>query len=87
MFPLKLEAVILTVIAVCIFLTFYFTLLSFQTIDDAIKKQFVTIALYSLIAGIVIFASLMIHFSIKKIISPAEEQLIESEDSAQFDRE
>ena len=80
MFPLKLEAAILTIIAVCIFLAFYFAFLSFQTIDDVVKKQFVTIALYSLIAGIVIFASLMIHLAIKKIISTAE-------DSAEFDWE
>jgi len=77
---LKLEAAILTVIGVCIFLAFYFAFLSFQTIDDVVKKQFVTIALYSLIAGIVIFASLMIHLGIKKIISAAE-------DSAEFDWE
>lgn len=87
MFPLKLEAAILIVIGVCVFLSFYFAFLSFCTIDDFIKKQFVAISIYSLIAAVVIFASLIMHLSIKKVLPAVEEQLTESEDAQKFDGE
>jgi NADH:ubiquinone oxidoreductase subunit 6 (subunit J) len=63
------ESIIVVILAICIFLSFYFTVLSFQTVDDALKKQLVTLAAYSLITGVVIFACLMIYLGIKKAFS------------------
>lgn len=77
---LKAESIIISIFAIFIFLTFYFTFLSVQTIDDTLKKQLVTFAAYSLIAGVVILASLMIHFGIKKAFSRMGDQLAHSED-------
>lgn len=77
---LKVESITLMILALCIFLSFYFTFLSFQTIDDTVKKQLVILAASSLITGVVIFACLTIYIGIKKAISPIEGQLIECEE-------
>jgi hypothetical protein len=76
---LKVESAIVAVLTVCIFLSFYFAFLSFQAMDDAIKKQLVTLAAYTLITGIVVLASLMIHLVIKKAFIRVEDQLRQSE--------
>jgi hypothetical protein len=72
---LKVESAIVAVLAVCIFLSFYFALLSFQALDDAIKKQLVTLAAYILISGIIILSILIVHVGIKKAFSTIEDQL------------
>jgi len=61
------ESITVVIITICIFLSFYFTFLSFQTIDDALKKQLVTLAASSLITGVVIFACLTIYLGIKRL--------------------
>ena len=66
MFHLKVESIIVVILAICIFLSFYFTFLSFQTVDDALKKQLVTLAAYSLITGVIMLACITISLGIKK---------------------
>jgi len=74
------ESITVVILAICIFLSFYFTFLSFQTVDDALKKQLVTLAAYSLITGVIILSSLMIHLGIKKIFSTVWDQLRSGEE-------
>ena len=80
MFHLKVESITVVILAICIFLSFYFTFLSFQTVDDVLKKQFVTLAAFSLITGVIILSSLMIHLGIKKIFSRVGDQLRSGEE-------
>ena len=75
MFHLKVESIIVVIVAICIFLSFYFTFLSFQTIDDALKKQFVTLAAYSLITGVMLLACITISLGIKKAFPRVESKL------------
>ena len=84
---MKLESAIVAIFVICIFLSFYFTFLSFQAIDDVLKKQFVTLAAYSLMTGVVILASLMIHLGIKKAFSRVEDQLRSIEEPSEWDEE
>ncbi|NWF86502.1 hypothetical protein HXY32_01600 [Candidatus Bathyarchaeota archaeon] len=77
---MKVESITLMFLALCIFLSFYFTFLSFQMIDDTFKKQLVVLAASSLITGVVIFACLTIYVGIKKTLSHVEDQLIEGEE-------
>ena len=79
---LKVETVTVVILAFCIFLSFYFTFLSFQISDEAVKKQLVTLAASSLITGVVIFACLMIHLGIKKAFSRVEYHLRSGEESS-----
>jgi len=72
---LKAEAVAVAVLTVCLFISFYFAFLSFQEVDDALKKQLVTIAAYSLVTGVVIMACLTIYLGIKKAFSRMDDQL------------
>jgi len=72
---LKVETATVVVLAICIFLSFYFTFLSFQTMDDTLKKQLVTFAAYSIITGVVILAILMIQVGIKKAFSRVADEL------------
>jgi len=81
-FHLKVESIIVVILAICIFLSFYFTFLSFQTVDDALKKQLVTLAASSIITGVIIFACLMIHLGIKKAFSRVEYHLRSGEESS-----
>jgi hypothetical protein len=74
-FHLKLESITVVILTICIFLSFYFTFLSFQTIDDALKKQLVTLAASTVITGVVIFACLTIYLGIKKAFPRVEIQL------------
>jgi len=43
--------------------------------DDAIKKQLITLAIYSILTGVIILTSLIIHLGIKKALTPIETQL------------
>jgi len=69
---LRAESAIVVAVAVCIFLAFYFSYLSLQAFDDAIKRQFILLALSSLLTGAVIFGCLAIYIGIKKIFIKAE---------------
>jgi len=60
------------VLAVCIFLSFYFAFLSFQAVDDAVKKQLVMLAASSLITGVMILTCLTVYLGIKKAFSGVE---------------
>jgi len=82
-FHLKVESIIVVILAICIFLSFYFTFLSFQTVDDTLKKQFVTLAASSLITGVIILACLTISFGIKKVFSRIEDQLKITEEQSE----
>jgi len=81
------ESITVVFLVICIFLSFYFTFLSFQTIDDALKKQLVTLAAYSLITGVIILACLTISFGIKKAFSRIEDQLKITEESSEKDED
>jgi len=75
MFHLKVESITVVILAICIFLSFYFTFLSFQTVDDALKKQLVTLAAYSLITGVIILACITISLGIKKAFPRVDSKL------------
>ncbi|MGB9854733.1 MAG: hypothetical protein ACPLRY_08035 [Candidatus Bathyarchaeales archaeon] len=76
---MKIESAIVAVTAVCVFLTFYFSMLSFQMVDDALKGQIVILAVLSLLTGILIFGCLIIYLGIRKVFVRAE--LRKSEES------
>jgi hypothetical protein len=81
------ESIIVVILAICIFLSFYFTFLSFQTVDDALKKQLVTLAASSLITGVIILACITISFGIKKAFSRIEDQLKITEEPSEKDED
>jgi len=80
---LKVESIAVTVVTICIFLSFYFAFLSFQSIDDVLKKQLVTFAVSSLITGGIILACMTIYLGIKKAFSRLKEQIRSSEEPAE----
>ncbi|MEM3458985.1 MAG: hypothetical protein QXN36_00140 [Candidatus Bathyarchaeia archaeon] len=84
---MKVESLILASVTICLFLTFYFSYLSFQTTEDPIKKQFTLLATFSLIAGMVLLASIAIYIIIKKAFTRIEDQLIISQETAQYHEE
>jgi len=86
-FHLKVESITVVILAICIFLSFYFTFLSFQTVNDALKKQFVTLAASSLITGVIILACITISFGIKKAFSRIEDQLKITEEPSEKDED
>lgn len=65
----KIEAVTLIFIVVCISLSFYLAFLSFQTLNETLRKQLVVFAASFLITGITVFAALTVHLGIKKAFS------------------
>ena len=75
MFHLRVESITVVILTICVFLSFYFAFLSLQTVDDALKKQLVTLAAYTLITGVIMFACLTISFVIKKAFPKMEAQL------------
>jgi len=81
------ESIIVVILAICIFLSFYFTFLSFQTVDDALKKEFVTLAASSLITGVIILTCLTISFWIEKAFSRIEYQLRITEEQSEKDED
>lgn len=68
---LKAESAILIAVAICIFLSFYFSLLSFMTTEDMIKRQFVLIAVYSILSSIIIFGFLLLYLIMRKVFTRA----------------
>ena len=87
MFHLKVESITVVILAICIFLSFYFTFLSFQTVDDALKKQLVTLAASSLITGVIMLACITISLGIKKAFSRIEDQLKITEEPSEKDED
>jgi uncharacterized membrane protein len=73
------------VLIVCIFLSFYFAFLSFQEIDDTLKKQLVTFAACTLITGIVIMACMTIYVGLKRVFPKMESRLKQSNETSQND--
>ncbi len=69
---MKIESAIVVIITLCIFLTFYFSLLSLQTFDDALKRQLVVLATLSLLTGAIIFGCLTIYISLRKAFARIE---------------
>jgi len=74
-FHLKVESITVVILVICIFLSFYFTFLSFQTVDDALKKQLVTLAASSLITGVIMLACITISLGIKKAFPRVDSKL------------
>ncbi|MGQ9507644.1 MAG: hypothetical protein ACUVTB_07335 [Candidatus Bathycorpusculaceae bacterium] len=72
---MKVESAAIAILTLCIFLTFYFSFLSLQSLDETIKKQLVTLAIYSILTGIIILTSLIIHIGVKKALTSIETQL------------
>ena len=66
---MKVESAILVIVAICVFLTFYFLLLSFTSPEDIWRKQFVNLAVYSLITGITVFTCLMFYMVVRKVFA------------------
>ena len=66
---LKVESAILVIVAICVLLTFYFSLLSFTSPEDAWRIQFVNLAVYSLMTGITTFACLMLYIVFKRVFA------------------
>lgn len=64
---MKTESIITIAVVVCAFLSFYFSLLSFTTIEDSLKKQFVLLAVYSLVSGIVMLGCLLVYLVMRKV--------------------
>lgn len=61
----KIEAVTIIFIVICISISFYLVFLSFQILDELLRKQFVAFAASFLITGIAIFAALTVYLGIK----------------------
>jgi len=66
---LKIENAAIITLALCIALSFYFVILSFQTVDETLRRKLTTLAVSFLIASIVIFISLMIYSGNQKHFS------------------
>jgi hypothetical protein len=66
---LKVGSIAAIILTICIFLSFYFTSLSFQEINNASKKQLVTFAASSLITGVMILACFAVYSGIKKLFT------------------
>jgi FtsH-binding integral membrane protein len=82
---LKVESAAVATLIVCIFLSFYLAFLSFQEIDDSLKKQLVTLAAYFLITGVVILACMTVYLSIKRAFPKMESRLKNSEETSEPD--
>jgi len=69
------ESVVVVVLMICVFLSFYFTFLSFQTVDTILKRQMLVLAVLSLVTGVVMMASLTIYMGVKRIFPKVDDQL------------
>ena len=76
---MKVESLVIIFVTICIFLSLYFAFLSFQTIDDVLKKQLVTLAAMSLLTGGIILACMTIYLGIKKVFAHVKDQIRSSE--------
>jgi hypothetical protein len=64
---LTVESIAVVVLAVCLFLSFYFAFLAFQMVDVASKRECAALAVSSLVASVTIFACLMIYLPLKRV--------------------
>ncbi|MGC8998780.1 MAG: hypothetical protein ACP5JW_05225 [Candidatus Bathyarchaeia archaeon] len=69
---MRAESAIVIAASVCLFLTFYFSYLSLQVFDDALKKQFILLAMSSLLIGATIFGCFVVYLGIRKIFIKAK---------------
>ena len=77
---LKFESAATIILTICIFLSLYFALLSFQEINDASKGQFVTFAAYFLVMGIVILTCMIVYTGVKRAFPKMESRLKNSKE-------
>jgi hypothetical protein len=70
-----MESVVVVVLMICVFLSFYFTFLSFQTVDADLKRQILVFAVLSLVTGVVMMASLTIYLGVKRVFPRIDDQL------------
>jgi hypothetical protein len=70
----KVESGAVIALAICVFLSFYCALFTFQTTDDTLKKQALTVAASTLVTGVIIMAFLTIYLGMKKAFSRIEDQ-------------
>jgi FtsH-binding integral membrane protein len=68
---------------VCLFISFYFSFLSFQAVDENAKKQLVLVAAFSIIAGATIFACFLVYIGIRKVFAKVETGVKEAEEPLQ----
>ncbi len=71
---MKLESAAIILLGICIFLSFYFAILTLQTTDEAIKKQLVFVAASSVIAGVILATCIIVYAAIKKAFSRMDNQ-------------
>jgi uncharacterized membrane protein YgdD (TMEM256/DUF423 family) len=62
-----------------VFLSFYFSFLSLQAVDEEIKKQLVVVAASSIITGAVLFAGFLVYIGMRKIFGKVETHIEEVE--------
>ena len=84
---LKAESVTLAIFSICIFLSFYFIFLSFQAVDDVLKKQLVTLAAFSVITGAILLACLTVYLGIKKAFPKVEIQVESNEEKLEYEED
>ena len=65
---MKVEPAIIIAFTICIFLSFYFVYLSFQTTEETLKKELITLAIYSLLSGVMALACMTVYIGIRKIL-------------------
>ncbi|MEM2394466.1 MAG: hypothetical protein QXQ47_07205 [Candidatus Bathyarchaeia archaeon] len=75
---MKIEGAIAAALLVCIFLTFYFSLLPYQTADETAKVQFLTLSTIFLAIGVILFICLIFYHIIKKALSKNEQKATET---------
>lgn len=84
-FCLKTESLTVTVLLVCLFLSFYFSFLSLQVVDEDFRKQLALVAASSLIAGAALFACFLVYIGVRKIFVKVETQVEEGEELLESD--
>jgi uncharacterized membrane protein (DUF485 family) len=84
-FHLKTESLTVTVLLVCLFLSFYFSFLSLQALDEDFRKQLALVAASSLIAGAALFACLLTYIGIRKVFVKVETHVEEGEELPESD--
>ncbi|MGB9714752.1 MAG: hypothetical protein ACPLZC_07250 [Candidatus Bathyarchaeales archaeon] len=82
---MKTESLIVTFLLVCLFLSFYFSFLSLQVVDEDFRKQLALVAASSLIAGAALFACLLIYIGVRKVFVKVEIRIEEGEEPLESD--
>jgi len=82
---LKAESLTVTTLLVCLFLSFYFSFLSFQTTNEDIKKQLVVVAASSIITGAALFAVFLVYIGLRKAFGRVETCIEEREEPLESD--